>query len=133
MSTVCLGYAIIQLQTYSLLRLHYFLCHLRSIAAHRDHFVRRLSVRPCVCLSGSHAFLVVTHSYVSQATHAFLGMLPLCSLIIIPPPKLYLKLIFVHFCHFTAGLNPFSENAFLKNQQNFNFKFFFYCKTLVQI
>ena len=51
------------------------LCRLRSIAAHRDHFVRCLSVR----LSGSHTFLVVTHSYVSQATHAFLGMLPLCS------------------------------------------------------
>ena len=29
-------------------------------------------------LYGSHTFLVVTHSYVSQATHAFLGMLPLC-------------------------------------------------------
>ena len=55
-----------------------FLYRLRSIAAHRDHFVRRLSVRPCVCLLGSHTFLVVTHSYVSQATHAFLGMLPLC-------------------------------------------------------
>ena len=53
-----------------------------GIAAHRDHFVRRLSVRPSVCLSvrlfSSHAFLVVTHSYVSQATRAFLGMLPLC-------------------------------------------------------
>ena len=36
------------------------------------------SVRLCVSLSGSHAFLVVAHSYVSQATHAFLGMLPLC-------------------------------------------------------
>ena len=34
-----------------------------------------------VCLSGSHTFLVVTHSYVSQATHAFLGMLPLCLVI----------------------------------------------------
>ena len=63
-----------------------FLCRLRSIAAHRDHFVQRLSVRPSiclsaclsVCLSGSHTFLVVTHSYVLQATHAFLGMLPLC-------------------------------------------------------
>ena len=33
----------------------------------------------CLCLSGSHTFLVVTHSYVSQATPAFLGMLPLCS------------------------------------------------------
>ena len=37
-----------------------------------------LSVHPSVCLSGSHTFLVVTYSYVSQATHAFLGMLPLC-------------------------------------------------------
>ena len=59
----------------------WFLCPLRSIAAHRDHFVRRLSVRPsvcvCVCLCGSHTFFVVTHSYVLQATHAFLGMLPL--------------------------------------------------------
>ena len=35
------------------------------------------SVCPCVCLSGSHTFLVVTHSYVSRAVHAFLGMLPL--------------------------------------------------------
>ena len=56
------------------------LCRLRIIAAHRDHFVRRLSVRPSVCLSGSHTFLVVTHSYVLQATHAFLRMLPLCFL-----------------------------------------------------
>ena len=46
------------------------LCRLRSIAAHGDHFLRRL-------LSGSHTFLVVTHSYVPQATHTFLGMLPL--------------------------------------------------------
>ena len=36
------------------------LCRLRSIAAHRDHFVRRLSVCACVCLSGSHTFLIVT-------------------------------------------------------------------------
>ena len=36
------------------------LCH---IVAHRDHFV--------VCLSGSHTFLVVTHSCVSQTTYAF--------------------------------------------------------------
>ena len=28
-----------------------FLCCLRSIAAHRDHFVRRLSVHPSVCVS----------------------------------------------------------------------------------
>ena len=32
----------------------------------------------CVRLSGSHTFLVVTHSYVSQVTHAFLGKQPLC-------------------------------------------------------
>ena len=40
-----------------------------------------LSVLPwqvSVCLSSSHTFLVVTHSHVSQATHAFLGLLPLC-------------------------------------------------------
>ena len=43
--------------------------------AHRDHFVRRLSVCLSLCLSGSYTFFVVTHSYVSQATHAFLGML----------------------------------------------------------
>ena len=51
-----------------------FLCRLRSIAAHRDHFVWHLSV----CLSGCHTFLVVTQSYVSQTTHTFLGMLTLC-------------------------------------------------------
>ena len=59
-----------------------FLCRLQSIATHRDHFVQRqyvcLSVRVFVCLSGSDNFLVVTHSYVSQATRAFLGMLSLC-------------------------------------------------------
>ena len=37
-----------------------------------------LSVGLSVCLSGSHTFLVGMHSYVSQATHVFLGMLPLC-------------------------------------------------------
>ena len=44
---------------------------------HRDHFIRHLSVRPSFCMSSSYTFLVVTQSYVSQATHAFLGMLPL--------------------------------------------------------
>ena len=29
-------------------------------------------------MSGSHTFFVVTHSYVSQETNAFLGMLSLC-------------------------------------------------------
>ena len=53
----------------------WFLCRLRSIAAHRDHFVRRLSVCVSVRVSGSHTFLLVTHSYVLQATHAFFGML----------------------------------------------------------
>ena len=35
-------------------------CHLWSLAAHIDHFIQHLSVR--VSLSGSHTFLVVTHS-----------------------------------------------------------------------
>ena len=38
------------------------------------------------CLSGSQTFLLVTHSYVSKETHAFLGMLPL------------LFVLFVCFC-----------------------------------
>ena len=71
--------------THSLKRFldHYFLpvvnlhklllCCLQSIAAQREHFFQHLSI----CLSGSHTFLVVTHSYISQASHAFLGMLPL--------------------------------------------------------
>ena len=58
-----------------------FLCCLRSKVAYRDHFVQLLSVPVSVCLSGSNTFLVVTHSYVSQATHAFLPMLQLCSFI----------------------------------------------------
>ena len=60
------------------------LCRLRSIAAHTNHFLQRLSVclSVCVCvhMSGSHTFLVVTNSYVLQATHAFRRMLPLCFL-----------------------------------------------------
>ena len=47
-----------------------FLCRLRSIATHRDHFVRRpgcLSVCPSVC----HSFRYTFQSYVSQAnTHS---------------------------------------------------------------
>ena len=56
-----------------------FLCRLRSIVTHRDHFVRRPFVRPSVCLSVrlSHVTCHTFQSYVSQATHAFLGMLPL--------------------------------------------------------
>ena len=34
-----------------------FLCRLRSIATHRDHFVRRLSICSSVCLSVCHTFL----------------------------------------------------------------------------
>ena len=36
-----------------------FLCRMRSIAAHKDNFVRCLSVRPCVCLSGSNGLLAM--------------------------------------------------------------------------
>ena len=50
-----------------------FLCCLRSIAAHRDHFVQRL----CVKLSWkSH---IQSCNYISQVTHAFLRILLLCS------------------------------------------------------
>ena len=59
-----------------------FLCRRWSIMTQRDHFVLSLSVclsvRPSIRLFVSHTFFVVTHSFVSQATHAFLGMLPLC-------------------------------------------------------
>ena len=71
--------SLVHSSSYPLVRMcwWWFLCRLQSIAAHRDHFVRRLSVLYSHFL-GSHTFLVVTHSYVSQATHAFLGLLPLC-------------------------------------------------------
>ena len=57
--------------------LHYSsLLFIQSIATHRDHFVQPLSVHLSVCLSvclfGIHTLLVVTLSYVSQVTHAFL-------------------------------------------------------------
>ena len=56
------------------------LCRLRSIAVHRDNFVWRLSVRSSVrsvvTLSWNR-HTMLTHSYVSQATHAILGMPPL--------------------------------------------------------
>ena len=45
----------------------FFVCRLRSIATHRDHFVRLSVTLFC------HTF----QSYVLQATHGFLGMLPL--------------------------------------------------------
>ena len=65
--------------TLPLLNTGCLLCRLRSIVAHMDHFVRRLSVHLSVCLSVclsySHTFFVVIYSYVSQATHAFLGLL----------------------------------------------------------
>ena len=61
--------------------LRQFLCRLRSIATHRDHFVRC----PSVCLSVRPSVTLLCHtfqSYVSQATHAFLGMLPLFLLLL---------------------------------------------------
>ena len=65
-----------------------FLCLLRSIGTHKDHFVCA-----SVCMSGNHTFLVVTHSYVSQATHAFLRILPLCYWVI----ALWKNLVFQTF------------------------------------
>ena len=51
-----------------------FLCRLRSIATHRDHFVRRLSVRPSVCLSVCHIRRAVfrrRHMHSSECCHYF--------------------------------------------------------------
>ena len=55
-----------------------FVSPAKHSSTYRDNFVQRLSVCLCVCLCGSHTVLVVMHSYVLQATCAFLGMLPLC-------------------------------------------------------
>ena len=98
----------------------WFLCHLQSIAAHRDHFVWRLSVRlsvrpsvrPSICLCGSHTFLVVTHSYryALQTTHAFLGMLPLCYV-----PKILWNL----HCH-TCGHNEKKIDIYPEREKNMN-------------
>ena len=59
-------------------RFFFFFCHLRSIVVHRDQSHCPVSFCPFVYVSGSHFTLVVRHSYVPQATHAFLGMLLLC-------------------------------------------------------
>ena len=48
-----------------------------SPAKHSGTGITLSGVCLSVCLSGSHTFLVVVHSYVSQAIHAFIGMLPL--------------------------------------------------------
>ena len=105
---------------------NHFLCRLRSIATHRDHFVGRLSVRPSVRVSHS-------QSYVSQATHAFLRMLPLFYLL--PDLHEYMPqtndnfVWLMYFCtslctpdsktwkqysgvlHFTANANTFSDSV----------------------
>ena len=47
-----------------------FLCRLRSITAHRNHFVRRLSVRPTVCLSGSHTLVVILKRRIRRLKHS---------------------------------------------------------------
>ena len=92
-----------------------FLCRLRSIAAHRDHFVRHLSVCACVCLSDSHTFLIATHSYVSQATHAFLGMLPLCLVTIDVHRFSGATLVFTGFDVGQPGAPP-SKNFFFRSE-----------------
>ena len=88
-----------------------FLCRLGSIAAHRDHFVRHLSV--CLCLSCRHIFLVVMHSYIClQVTGVLPGMLPLCLWqvfflsknnirVLVLFKKFWLSLIFHYFEHTT--------------------------------
>ena len=56
-------------------------CRLRSIATHRDHFVRRLSVRLCVCPSVRLSYFSVTlfkamfrrrHMHSSECCHFFI-------------------------------------------------------------
>ena len=52
----------------------WFLCCLGSIATHRDHFVRRLSVRPSVCLSVCHTRIAMfrrRHMHSSECCHYF--------------------------------------------------------------
>ena len=54
-----------------------FLCRLRSMATHRDHFVRRPSVCPFVSLSK--AMFCRRHMHSSECCHYFLkSTLPLC-------------------------------------------------------
>ena len=66
---------------------HYFLlCRLRSIATHRDHFVRRLSVRLSVRLSHfsvtlSKAMFRRRHIHSSECCHYFLKSRPKAPLI----------------------------------------------------
>ena len=75
------GQVTIVLKTLQSIYCFYFMspakCRLRSIAAHRDHFVRRLSVRPSFCQSGSPTFLyarmVVTFFFGSHAELCFAG------------------------------------------------------------
>ena len=57
-----------------------FVSPAKHCGTYRDHFVWRL----CIRLSGSNTFYVVTHSYVSQTTHPFLGMLPVCLYMMFP-------------------------------------------------
>ena len=53
-----------------------FLCRLRSIAAHRDHFVGCLSVSVRLFVFPVVTFLVVRRPFISHATFALLVMLP---------------------------------------------------------
>ena len=57
----------------------YLLCRLRSITAHRDHFVQHLYVCVSVCLSGSHTRIAMFrkwHMHSSECCHYANMMLP---------------------------------------------------------
>ena len=66
------------------LLLKYFIVNFLSAFLCRQQSIAHIGITLCgvclsVCLSCSHTFVVVMHSYISQATHVFLEMLPLCS------------------------------------------------------
>ena len=107
MQSLTLAYVVLNTQSFGTCLCH-LLCRLGSIATHRDHFVRRLSVRPSVCLSFR---LSHSHCYVSQATHAFLGMLPLFLKVNVCPylkPNFYLCM---YYQYFEKWFIHFKENA----------------------
>ena len=72
-----------------------FLCCLRSIETHRDHFVRRLSVSPSVCLSVCHTRIAMfrkrhVHSlFYSPRYEIVQAHLHVCSNSMLKSAKLY--------------------------------------------
>ena len=75
---LCFGHKEFGVRSYPTKNKHFLSC-LQSIASHRNHFVRRLSVRTCVCLSGSPiswiknpSKVIFFHTLNIRSRHAFL-------------------------------------------------------------